>query len=455
MSELDDVVKENQRRCLPNSRSDKQEQELLAKYPELPESRARGKEALIAFYTAQEDEPLPSSFKKASSYPPEPTSESPPQQIPDKACRKSSEESLVMSVSPTSKPFNPGGDLMFDMDEEGAVLSTGARDNNGKGIYSSPPSSLPKQNEGTWFDAKGKAIVSPAPSAQHPGKISVDPFVTPKSSLRKQPSTLEWSSPTSWRSPIPGKIPMREIMAQTSSSSGKSNLSLGLSATSEKVSQKERKRQQQQQTAGPSAAPILSTPEKQMPKMWATPIAMSRVSLKEVLMEESSSPPAMGGKFQASRSTSARGDTQIAVSTPSSAPPRPPLPASTFHISPSSPLRPPIPRRSEATLHLSLADIMSQEEVHKEIMRDHAAKRSLQEIQAEQEFLRWWDIESEKVRLETIAAERAASRGSGGRRGGGGGKRGGRGRGVGKRGRGEPVAPGRSEAVAAGQGGRS
>lgn len=478
MSELDSVVKANQRRCSPNSRSGKQEQELLAKYPSLPEASAKEKEALIAFYAAQEDEQtsLPSSLRKASNQPLEVASGSSPQQVPNKARRKSSKENkLATSVSPALKPSNPTGDLMFDMDED-TTLSIGSR-SYGKGAYSSPPSSLPKPEEGIWFNAKGKAITSQPSSAQDtPRQATADPPVTPKSDLKKQPSTPEWTTSKSWRSPVlPEKLPIKEIMAQASSSLGKSNLSLSLSATPEKVSQKERKRQQQQ-VAGPAVTtPVVSTPEKPMPKMWQTPTAISRVSLKDVLIEESSSSSssAVGGKPQTQRGASSRGDVQRTISTPPPASPRPvaayapasPSPAtrstttpgrtvsasSTSQPPPPSPFPPPPSRRSEATLHLSLADIMLQEEVHKEIIRDHAAKRSLQEIQAEQEFLRWWDMESEKVRLETAAAERAASRGNNGGGGGagqGGGRKGGRGRrrgGGGRRGRGEAVAAGQGE----------
>lgn len=436
MSELDDVVKENQRRCFPNSRSGKQEQKLLEKYPGLPESQNREKEALIAFYATQEDEPfLSSSLKKIASCPPE-TSFGLPQQPSNRERRK--EGGLVTSVSPSLKPFNPSGDLMFDMDEEDAIPLTGPWDKNGKDIYPSPSSNLSKLDEGTWFNAKGKAIVFSSPSVQD---------MSPKSSLKKQLSAPGWASAESWRPPVPEKLPMKEIMAQTSSSLGKSNISLELSATPEKVSQKERKRQQQQ-TAGPSAAPIISIPEKQVPRMWAIPATVSRVSLKKVLME-SSSLPAVSEKTRTLRSASVRGDIQGVFSTPPSPTPRPAAAQrrTVSAASTSSHLPPPVSRRSEATLHLSLADIMSQEEVHKEIMRDHTAKRSLQEIQAEQEFLRWWDIESEKVRLETAAAGMVASRGSGRRRGDGSGKRGGRGRGFGgggggRRGRGEPVTTG-------------
>lgn len=471
MSELDAVIKENQRRCFPNSRSGKQEQQLLAKYPSLPEASEREKKALIASYAMHEDEPalLAPSLKKFGSYPPETTFGSSPQQVPNKARRKSSKEGkLATSVSPALKPSNPGGDLMFDMDDEDATLSTGARDIGSRGPYSSP-SSPSKAEEGIWFNAKGKAITSPPSSAPN---TAVGPFATRRPAPKKEAKQLPTpESPSSnwWRSTIlPEKFPMKEIMAQASSSTEKSNISLGLSATPEKLSQKERRRQQQQVTA-PVVAPVVPTPEKPVPKMWQTPTAVSRVSLKEVLMEESSSASKLA-TTRSSPSIGVRGEVHMTIPTPPPASPRlanrsiSPLPGpcssparrtvpeSTTSQPPPQPPFPPPARRSEATLHFSLADIMSQEEVQKEIMRDHVAKRSLQEIQAEQEFLRWWDMESEKIRLEAVATESAASRV--GRRGGGGSKRGGRGkgRGGGRRGRGESS---RGEAVAAGQNGRS
>jgi hypothetical protein len=488
MSELDEVIKDNQRRCHPKSRAGRQEEMLLGKYPSMVESSAKEKKTLIAFYAAQEDEPATvPALKKVGSYPIEVSS---PQQLPNKARRKSSKEGkMAISNSPLLKPSNAGGDLMFHMDDEDASLSAGR--GNGSIQIPSPPSSLPKPDEGIWFNSKGKAITSP--QSQNARQPALDPIVTPKSFPKHTPLTPEGPASKSWRATMmPDKLPLKEILGHASPSTGKSNITLGLSSsTPEKISQKERKRQQQLQSQQPAGPEIALTPEKPMPKMWQTPTAVSRVSLKEVLMEESSPTTS---RATAARPGSSRAEIQRTMSTP----PQSIMSASTqanIPVSPSPTLRkstpqktpststtaqaqpqsasafvPPTPsprlQRSEATLHLSLADIMSQEEVHKEIMRDHVAKRSLQEIQAEQEFLRWWEAESEKVKLEAEKAEQASTRESGRSRGGsrgsrGGGengpKRGGRrgrggGGGEGGRGRRSKGESSRGAAVVAGQG---
>lgn len=492
MSELNEVIKDNQRRCHPKSRAGRQEEMLLEKYPSMVESSAKEKKALIAFYAQEDELAMVSTLKKAGSYPLEISST---QQLPNKARRKSGKEGkMAISNSPLLKPSNTGGDLMFHMDDEDTSLSAGRGNGNGNNQIPSPPSSLPKPDEGIWFNSKGKEIASP--QSQNTRQPALDPVVTPKSFPKHTPLTPEGPASKSWRATMmPDKLPLKEILGHASPSTGKSNITLGLSSsTPEKISQKERKRQQQLQSQQPAGPEIALTPEKPMPKMWQTPTAVSRVSLKEVLIEESSP--------TTSRATAARpGPSRVEIQRSMSTPPQPITRASTQANIPTSPpptphkLTPqktpststtaqaqpqsasafvpptpsPRPQRPEATLHLSLADIMSQEEVHKEIMRDHVAKRSLQEIQAEQEFLRWWEAESEKVKLEAEKAEKAekaatreSGRGRGGSRGSRGGgesgpKRGGRrgrggGGGEGGRGRRSKGESSRGAAVVAGQG---
>lgn len=82
-----------------------------------------------------------------------------------------------------------------------------------------------------------------------------------------------------------------------------------------------------------------------------------------------------------------------------------------------------------------MSEILSQQQAEKDILREAAAARSLQDIQAEQEFQEWWDKESARLREEEEVAKavgsgagakvsKGARRGgkSGPRRGGGGGK---------------------------------
>ena len=88
----------------------------------------------------------------------------------------------------------------------------------------------------------------------------------------------------------------------------------------------------------------------------------------------------------------------------------------------------PRPRAAEPTTGLSMADILSQQQAEKTAIREATiSKRSLQEIQQEQEFQEWWDMESRKVMEEERKKDVQARRDQRGARGG---------RGKGKKGRG-------------------
>jgi hypothetical protein len=102
-----------------------------------------------------------------------------------------------------------------------------------------------------------------------------------------------------------------------------------------------------------------------------------------------------------------------------------------------------------------MEEILSQQLIEKTVIKDFAAKRSLQEIQQEQEFQEWWDKESARVREEEESAAKGpssrgerrdnAARGRGGkRRGRGGAASGGRMKGKGNSGnsRGDDVTSG-------------
>jgi alpha-tubulin suppressor-like RCC1 family protein len=55
---------------------------------------------------------------------------------------------------------------------------------------------------------------------------------------------------------------------------------------------------------------------------------------------------------------------------------------------------------AEASLQLSIKEIIAQQKREQEIIAEAKAKRSLAEIQAEQEFLEWWEGEERRVREE-------------------------------------------------------
>lgn len=87
----------------------------------------------------------------------------------------------------------------------------------------------------------------------------------------------------------------------------------------------------------------------------------------------------------------------------------------------------PAPTRSSSWLdaRTSMADILAQQQYEKLSIKEIAARRSLQEIQQEQEFQQWWDSESRRVQEEEEAAaantsavsrrSKSAGRGRGGK----------------------------------------
>lgn len=317
------------------------------------------------------------------------------------------------------------------------------------------------------------------------------------------------------------KLDMRAIMAQASTKR-ESNISSGLSSQAKiaeavatsagnKLSQRERKRQQQQQQLSQSSepCPLPSNGPSRGDKPaspWRTPSAGPKISLKDVLGAEGITSPSIRATHETrlpsvppltlrqtvpgSASTARKPSSSVQPTQPSpqhrslssptipkpanhpSASPHPtssrPLPRS-HHTKPqpppvrtSSPIIQSIrhqPLPVEPSLQLSMADILSQQQTEKDVIREAAAKRSLHEIQQEQQFQQWWDMESRKVMEEEAAAREgpavavAAGRGGSGRggrgkgRGGGGvGRSRGRGRGRGRAGERGVSGEGRSAA---------
>lgn len=81
----------------------------------------------------------------------------------------------------------------------------------------------------------------------------------------------------------------------------------------------------------------------------------------------------------------------------------------------------PAPKLAEE-LGASMADIIGQQRREQEMVKEATAKRSLQEIQQEQEFQQWWDQESrrtqeEEARRQLTAKKQDGNAGQRGRRG--------------------------------------
>lgn len=277
------------------------------------------------------------------------------------------------------------------------------------------------------------------------------------------------------------------------SSNASSSLSLSGQAASgslARLSQRERKKLQLQQqehllqrqktseiqqfipgSPSPVTAPT-SLVETTPISPWQMSSTPTKVSLQEVLRAESnsvspsdqrkssraasSSPLTLrqtvpgNNSSSAQRNFSATGGSQNSLSTRSglsrthSVPPTSPQRSSTTHlpasISTSSNITIPAPATSiqsiryqpsvaEPSLQLSMVDILALQQTEKDIIKEAAAKRSLQDIQEEQAFQEWWDQESRKVMENEEKAGRQQGAGAGRRGGGGGGGGSGRERG--------------------------
>jgi len=214
-----------------------------------------------------------------------------------------------------------------------------------------------------------------------------------------------------------------------------------------KLSQKERKKQQQQQQQQQVLQQSRSqtrdkiSPSNGKSSPWQVPTTQQITSLKAVLDEKpqgthlkappsiSDAPPTlplpMSKRRTASPDTRFSGQQRSISSAPMNKGQNPrsitpgqqfSRPASSSQAS-KSPLIPhsksynaPSPK-SEPSLQLSLADIIGQQKLEQDIIKEAVAKRSLQEIQEEQAFQEWWDQESKRAQEEE--AQRAQARNDG------------------------------------------
>ncbi len=495
MLELDGVVRQNQLACLPIAKSGRAEDDLIEKYPRLIELMARNKLIKIDSISLQsrlhEREAKLSGGSKAKAAFLEDFDQSP--SVP-KSRSRASRDRTSQSKSPSLRAKSSIADLMFEMEEDGGfeaeVADKGTPNRRRRHTPNTPeslllPSQMAMGDEAGYgriassSKAEDTIAASPSPSSSYKSQV-ISPGKSPGDMNSKQP----WAPPAM----TAVKLDMKDIMAQASLNRV-SNISTGLSFHARenevsagglptKLSQKERKKQQQQQQLRsphtvPMPSPNSAEPQiqsKSSASPWQLASTGSRISLKDVLRAESTKPPAseakniprtpspltmrqtVSGKAPAAqRATSGPAPTlaptqKRSISTPDAfKASAQTLPAASRSPSLQQPIRSirhsPLP--VEPTLQLSMSDILYQQQTEKDIIKEAAAKRSLQEIQEEQAFQEWWDEESRKVREEEeLQAARPAARGGrgargkvrGGSRGRGRGRGGGRGGGEGSSG---------------------
>jgi hypothetical protein len=376
--------------------------------------------------------------------------------------RRRSSSHMPTSPSPSATPVLKGkssmADLMFEMDEDDEDAEAPLSSFKQKlAAATAPPDLSSPAATNLWANRKTSKPITGAPEP-----IAASP---------KNPGP-PWGV-----APLPsGKIDMREIMQQASGGQ-LSNLSLDLAAAASsvpkttavgsftgKISQKERKRQQQVQHGTKSdstVAPATASPAQVPSSPWQMADAKSKSISRTVSGNTPSAQPILSGPqapHMTMRQTVAKQCTPVNEKSPwtgqvISSPPSTKIPSAAHTPRPASsraastPKKPsdimsgnspgfavsdrpvavqsvrhvPKPDKNMSTDQRNMIDILSEQEIQKQEIRDFGSKRSLQEIQQEQEFQEWWDKESARVREAEAAAKNRAKVGKGGRRRGRGG----------------------------------
>jgi hypothetical protein len=234
----------------------------------------------------------------------------------------------------------------------------------------------------------------------------------------------------------PRKSDLKDIMEQASASRV-SNLTQAMRTASSplqgsnKMSQKERKRQQQlmkdQEAKTVKSAGVPKESVAKGPSSpWQTVAKPPKPDASPVLSMQDGIPQA--GKQLGKQSMTMR---QTVAGGPSSGPTFPDkdtnrgAPSGLAPASlPAAPLiqsirHSPIPSKGASGIdaRTSMAEILAQQQTEKRAVKEAVAKRSLQEIQQEQEFQEWWENESRRVQEEEAQASATAARGGKGARG--------------------------------------
>lgn len=478
MEELDDVVKENQLARSPFARSGRAELILHEQHPELAqdideERQRRAKEMAFKANQKEEERKLSSSLKArfGSLEDLTPSSSS----LDKSAGRRRT--SRNEPFSPELRPKSTQADLMFKMDDddEGPVDSPSARPRMVSDNRMQSELDLLPSLSGHYRDEKPKVVGQSSWVSPQVGTIPVSSRVAGRS-----PVTTPGKSGNPWApAALPtAKLDLREIMGE--SSPGPSALSAGLAAQNAKdaakpqqakMSQKERKKQQQLQAEQAAKMPLIKTPWEKSPadatsSPWKTVSSASKSIITDTVTEQSpmatSNPKPLLAVETTARSISRRTQSpdtrhsgQSRTPTTKAHPVRPhpkhtttaptaPTPPTTSTFSVDDPTKRITPHSksyftpaatSESTLGLGMSDIIELERRKREAVKEAAAKRSLMEIQQEQEFQEWWDEESRRTQEEEakrLANQKEREEGRArGRRGRGGKVRGGRGGGAG------------------------
>ncbi|KIW99146.1 uncharacterized protein Z519_00809 [Cladophialophora bantiana CBS 173.52] len=450
--ELDKVVQANQLAFLPFARSDRAEADLLENYPGLLSQIEKGRQRRIDSMRLRsrlfEDEERYSASIKTRYGSLERSGCSPRNKSPLPTSMDLSPPSTP-SPSPAIRANDAGDDLPFDMDGDDPELLPAPA-----GESLQPHSARRRLSRGGTAES---LTTTRLPVNDSPSSTSRSHEVFPSSPILDGEDMLDsavTATPTSgfearrtaWQVPTQGvkKDGLKDIMEQASAArvsnltQAMRTVSTGSKATV-KVSQKERKRQQQQmkeqgaKPSGPSSLkPATTAPSPwqaiaKTPKPNSSPTISAPIeAVKEALAKQPMTMRQTVARGFSTTGSSPKGPSGAGPASSLTAPPKPAAPQiqSIRHT--------PLPTKVSAVdARTSMAEILAQQQIEKIAVKEAVAKKSLQEIQQEQEFQEWWDNESRRVQEEEAQANAAAARRGKGGRGRGGHLRGGGGRGKG------------------------
>lgn len=444
--ELDATVRDNQLAQEPFARSGRAALLLHEQNPELAgdideERQRRIKE--MAFKVTQKDEEKRLAASTKGRYGSLDDSFTPL----DRA-RKVSKAARNEPSSPNLRPKQSQNDLMFDMDDEDAAS-----------VMDSPSVRPSKRVDSRQASASLGPPASPAAEFSASPQLPRSQRTVPVTGTAAEQATPTKGGAPWKASPLPtAKLDLRDVF-KAASPGKQSGISAGLAAqkikdssaakpAQPKMSQKERKKQQiaqaaeaalltvdfgtpktawekagKDQQASPwkivsakDKSPAATTPTGSIPQASAVPkpLVAAESSSRHVSRRTASPDTRFSGQSRTSSSTTlaassrapVRGGTPVSSSTPPVQ--KPSVPLSTTPIAPtlSNPLVPHSksyitrPPKDEPLLGLSIAEIMEHEQRSRQVVKEAVAKRSLQEIQQEQEFQQWWDAESRRAQEE-------------------------------------------------------
>ncbi|KAJ9605360.1 hypothetical protein H2200_010017 [Cladophialophora chaetospira] len=449
--ELDTVVQDNQLAFLPFARSERAAAEIMESHPELLSQleicRQRRVDSMRLQSRLVEDDGRFTSSAKMRYGSLDRQGSSPHSNSP---LQLHTETSPISTPGPSPAIFanDAAEELPFSMDGDDSQLLPASA-----GEYLTPATTRHPSTPAKFAESPATSLVETG-LLTPTSTLRTDVIETPKHDSGHAPTPDLAVSPTAgfavlkapWNASTQGRKRegLKDIMEQASAArvsaltQAMQSVSTGTKINT-KVSQKERKRQQQQQVKEPTAKvsePLspdpLAKPSSSSPwQAIAKPPKLDPSQTTVVPIEQgkgaAQKQPVITQQRATETSAAGRPNRGSAPSSPSSGL----SPLSSKPIAPQiqSIRHTPVPSRtSTVDARTSMAEILAQQQFEKTVVKEAVAKRSLQEIQQEQEFQAWWDSESKRVQEEEAQTSGPAThRGKGGR--GRGGHRRGSGRG--------------------------